>query len=335
LLGGSHPFEGDGEGRVADRIPRGLCPIVPGVAAVRAPASAIPFSTLHPALQEAFLRCFGEAPSQRPSAAAFREALARSARDLVRCPRSAAHEHPRGLGRCPWCERRERTGLDLFPAGQRWQRATLARVPDPRTAPEAERARWLALHVRGRLVGGQVTSAERAFLHKAGAALGFVRARVDAVIGEVAATPVVGPWARLVARARGLLPTRSPPRRALQIAAAALIAGSAVVAGAPRHEGVAPGASARACVAGGGWAVIGNTGGRGAFLREAPSTSSGRVGLAEGTAVRLTGQRVRAGDLTWSEVLVEGSGSTGRAGGLGVSPIVTGWVAARYLVEPR
>jgi hypothetical protein len=327
LLGGSHPFEGDGEGRVPDRIPRRLCPIVPGVSAVRAPASAIPFSTLHPSLQDAFVRCFGEAPSRRPSAAAFREALARSARDLVRCPRSAAHEHPRGLGRCPWCERRERTGLDLFPAGQRWQRATLARVPDPRMAPEAERARWLALHVRGRLVGGQVTPAERAFLHKAGAALGFARARVDAVIGEVAATPVAEPWARRLERARGIL-AGSLPRRALAVPAAALITGSAVAAGVlagpwrPGGESPAEAASARACAVGGGWAVIGNTGGRGAFLREAPSTSSGRIGLAEGTSVRLTGQRVRAGDLTWSEVLVEGSGSTG-------------WVAARYLVEPR
>ena len=330
LMGGSHPFEGDGEGRIPDRIPRGLCPIVPGVTGIRAPASAIPFTTLHPALQDAFIRCFGAghaAPALRPSAAEWREVLVKAGRDLVRCRRSAAHEHPREQARCPWCERRERTGFDLFPAGQRWQRGSLARAPDPRTAPEAERARWLALHARGRMVGGRVTAAERAWLDKAGAALGFPRARVAAVIHEVATTPVVRPWEELVKRARGLLPGW-PRRRAIAISAASLVSGSAFVAGvlaAPRLLGGVPrdgAANARACAAGGGRAVIGNTRGQGAFLREAPSTSSGKIGLPEGTVVRLTGQILVAEDLTWSEVLVEDSGSTG-------------WVAARYLVEPR
>jgi Protein kinase domain len=327
LMGGSHPFEGEGEGRVPDRIPRGLCPIVPGVTRIRAPPSALPFTALHPALREAFVRCFGPghaAPEQRPSAVEWREVLARARRDLARCRRSPAHEHPRGQALCPWCERRERTGLDLFPAGQRWQRASLARAPDPMTAQPAERARWLALHVRGRMVGGKVTPAERAWLAKAGAALGFSRAQVARAIDEVAATPVVAPWARVVSRARSLLPG-SLPRRAFTVpAAAALLAGGAILAGSWRPGGVPQEepAGVRACAVGGEWAVIGNTGGRGAFLREAPSTSSGKIGLAEGTAVRLTGQHVRAGELTWSEVLVADSAGTG-------------WVAARYLVEPR
>ena len=374
LMGGSHPFEGDGEGRIPDRIPRRLCPIVPGVTGIRAPARAIPFATLHPALKDAFIRCFGAghaAPDQRPSAAEWREVLVKAGRDLVRCRKSAAHEHPRDLARCPWCERRERTGFDLFPTGQRWQRASLSRAPDPRTAPEAERAKWLVLHVRGRMVGNRLTEAERAWLDKAGAALGFPRARVSAVIQEVATTPVLHPWERLVSRARGLLlrfsergdrfprivsrarglllrfrfPKRGdrfprivsrargllpgwPRRRALVISAASLISGTACVAGvlvAPGPLGGEPrGAetNARVCTAGAERAVIGNTRGRGAFLREAPSTSSGKIGLPEGTAVRLTGQRLVAEDLTWSEVLVEASGSTG-------------WVAARYLTPPR
>jgi hypothetical protein len=333
LMGGSHPFEGDGEGRIPDRIPRRLCPIVPGVTGIRAPARAIPFTTLHPALRDAFIRCFGAGhaePALRPSAAEWREVLVKAGRDLVRCPRSAAHEHPRGQARCPWCERRERTGFDLFPAGQRWQRKSLARAPDPRAAPEAERAKWLVLHVRGRMVGGQVTEAERAWLDKAGAALGFPRARVSAVIQEVATTPVVRPWERIVARARGLLPSWPPPipTRALVISAASLISGGAGVAGilaAPAVLGGEPrGAAAdtRGCSVSGGRAVIGNTRGRGAYLREAPSTSSGKIGLPEGTAVRLTGQSQVAEELTWSEVLVEDSGSIG-------------WVAAQYLAPPR
>jgi protein kinase-like protein/SH3 domain-containing protein len=351
LVGGSHPFEGDGEGRVPDRIPRQLCPIVPGVTGIRAPARAIPFATLHPALRDAFIRCFGPghaAPEQRPSAAEWRDLLMKSARDMVRCPKSAAHEHPRELARCPWCERRERTGLDLFPTGQRWQRASLARAPDPRAAPEAERVKWLLLHVRGRMVGARVTEAERAWLDKAGAALGFPRARVSAVIQQAATTPVLQPWEkiasrarsllclspdlrgripRIVSRARGLLPDW-PRQRTIVISAASLLSGSVCVAGVLAAPGILGGAprgvesNARVCAAGGGRAVIGTLRGRGAFLREAPSTSSGKIGLPEGTAVRLTGQSLVAEELTWSEVLVENSGTTG-------------WVAARYLTSPR
>ena len=270
LLGGSHPFEGDGEGRVPDRIRRGQCPIVPGVTAVRAPASAVPFSTIHPALREAFVRCFGEGHA---FATAVRRGVARGAGEVGEATWRAARgarrtSTPGGSARCPGASAGSATGLDLFPAGQRWQRATLARAPDPRAAPEAERARWLALHVRGRLVGGQVTAAERAWLHKAGAALGFARARVDAVIEEVAATPVVGPWARIASRARGLLPG-SLPRRALGLPAAALL----VVRRADPSPGPSPyqgasgrrGQRARARMRRGrGWAVIGNTGGGGA-----------------------------------------------------------------------
>ncbi|WP_437650408.1 protein kinase domain-containing protein [Sorangium sp. So ce362] len=195
LLGGAHPFEGElarggagGAERIPARIRLGLCPFVPGVTGVRPAAGAIPFATLHPGLQALFIRCFGAghgAPAERPGAAAWRAALLRAKREMIRCARSPAHLHDKALPRCPWCERRERTGIDLFPAEQRFQRA-IARVRDPAAAPEAERIRWLGLHARGRLRDGALSAAERAWLDRAGAGLGLDRGAVARVVKEAA-----------------------------------------------------------------------------------------------------------------------------------------------------
>jgi hypothetical protein len=367
LLGGAHPFEGEpapGRGapladRVPDRIRRGLCPLVPTVTAVRAPAGAVPSSTLHPALREMFVRCFGEghgAPDARPGAAAWEDALRRAARDMVRCPASQAHLHDRALAACPWCARRARTGIDLYPAKQGWQRV-LARSPDPAAAPEPERLRWLSLHVRGRTREGAPTAAERAWLEKAGAALGFDRARVAQAITLASGpreTPLLLARLRRLAsaclRARPRLPdllsARLRPRRMLLLSAATLasvgISAAAVSVtskllastrasaawprstddGAPASESEGEGPPTRPCVLLVDRAVIGNTRGQGAFLRISPSTSSEKLPLPDGTEVRITGRARAADRLEWSEVEVP--------------PLQrTGWVATKYLVAPR
>jgi hypothetical protein len=69
-------------------------------------------------------------------------------------------------------------------------------------------------------------------------------------------------------------------------------------------------------------AVIGNTRGQGAYLRVAPSTTSAKLSLPEGTTVRLTGQTRVGTALAWTEVEVE-------------HPKRVGWVATRYVIEPR
>ena len=61
---------------------------------------------------------------------------------------------------------------------------------------------------------------------------------------------------------------------------------------------------------------------QGAFFRAAPSTSSDKQPLPEGTRMRLTGRDETAYDSAWSEIKVP---HLGRAG----------WLATKYLVEPR
>ena len=352
LMGGSHPFDGDlapgqtgSVERVPGRIRRGMSPLVPSVVTIRPPPGAIPSATLHSGLRDAFARCFGEghkAPARRPSAEVWEKTLLAAAAALTRCRRSEAHFHDRSLERCPWCERRERTGIDLFPVGQRWQRRTVARAPDPAAASELDRARWLASHVRGRVAGRRITAAERAWLEKAGAALGFDRARVAETIADALAPPA--PRATIRARLAGLVPSLSlprvtlprvtlprlpiariaglvprvlPRRRAIWLSAGSLAALAILVWAPSRLSASAPRAREPVCAVLASRAVIGNTHGMGAFLRAAPSLASHRQPLPEGTRVRLTGRTHAADRLEWAEVEAVGR---------------TGWVAARYVV---
>lgn len=348
LLGGAHPFEGELAGgrasleRIPGRIRHGQCPLLPGVSTVRLAASALSPATLHPGLRELFVRCFGsghERPDARPKPLEWREALLAASRAMVRCRASSAHVHDASLARCPWCERRDLTGLDLFPAKQHWQRA-IARWSSPARAPRARRIRWLSRHVRTRARGGALTRAERAFLLKTGAALGLDRELVTRTL-EASLLPrfdarrhAAALRAKLTALCLRFPRFHLAPRRAHLVAACiASLAGALVVAAtdaklrleAPADEG--PGAASRKCLrttelVAAKHAVIGNTRGQGAYLRAAPSTASARLSLPEGTTVRLTG-RTRAGaPIAWTEVEVE-------------HPKRVGWVATRYVVEPR
>ena len=69
-------------------------------------------------------------------------------------------------------------------------------------------------------------------------------------------------------------------------------------------------------------AVIGNTQGKGALLRATPSTASSKLPLPDGTAVRITGATRLSERIVWSEIEVMPLGRTG-------------WVATKYLVEPK
>ncbi len=348
LLGGAHPFEGAitrGGGGSADRIPerirRGLCPLVPGVRGIVPAAGALPISLVHEDLRALFARAFGQAPSERPSAKELRVALERAAGAMIRCEVSASHRYDRALAACPWCARKAEKGIDLFAPEQGFQRAFAGRG-DLSRAPEEERRAWMRRHIEGRLVRGAVTAAERAFLEKTGASLGLDKASVGRMIAEESAPrPVVAktsPLRDLRARALAWRPklawpswpfariTIKAPRR-LGAAALAISAGSAGVAGLmfvwPKASAASLGGEARPeCAVLAEDATIGNTKGKGAFLRAAPSPSSDRLALPEGTAVRLLGRTEASGDVVWSEVYVP---SAGRGG----------WVASRYVVVRR
>lgn len=315
LLGGAHPFEGEltpgrssaSVERVPGRIRRGLCPRVPGVAGIRPAPGALPFELLSEELRALFVRCFGPGharPSERPTAAEWARALERARGAMVSCPKSQVHVYAEGLASCPWCERRARTGIDLFVAGQRWQRALAGRTA-PQDAPEALRLSWLRRHVRGRMVAGSVTPAERAWLEKTGAALGLDRGRVARVLAEASAQD----GRRWVTRGR------------VALAAAPLLVGGVCVSipvakpPATKPAAVSP-ERPPAAIGSGGWATIGKTRGGGVFLRAAPSRESDKQRLKPGTRVRLTGRTKVADGLDWSEVAVAGH---------------AGWVATRYL----
>jgi len=331
LVGGAHPFAGElahGHGgvsveRIPGRIQRGLCPWVPGVTAIRPARGALPFESLPQALRDLFIRCFGPGhtqPSERPTATQWQRALTRADAAMVTCPRSHVHRYADGLARCPWCDRRERTGIDLFLAGQRWQRA-LASRSDLAAAPEPQRLRWLRRHVRGRLVTGEVTPAERAWLEKTGAGLGFDRARVARTIGEEAGSGRA--WLTRLLRAGLARVSRRPPgllRPGVALVAASCAAVCIYAKAMSAPSAIRPDRQVHprpALLEISHLATIGNTHGTGVFLRAAPSRRSEKQRLRAGTQVRLTGHVATTDALDWSEVEALGQ---------------TGWVATRYLV---
>lgn len=345
LLGGAHPFEGrvvaggPSVDRIPGRIQRGLCALVPGEARIRPAAGGMTIASLHPDLRALFIRAFGDghaSPESRPGAGDWQSAIRRAAGAMIRCRASPAHFHDRALAACPWCERRARTGIDLFLPDQGWQREILA-APDPMKAPLPARTGWLRRHARARAVNGTLTAAERAFLEKAGASLGFDRARVGQIIIEARAPrrslrsldPLRGLFARVPRPSWPSIPASSLlarlPRRGAPAAAAVAAAAGALWLSHPARPPRPAGAEVArrpVCEVIEARASIGNTRGQGAYLRSAPGLASDKVPLPEGTAVRLTGEARTAGDLAWSEVFVP---SIGRSG----------WVASRYVIAAR
>lgn len=255
LLGGAHPFDGDRVAgnasleRIPGRIRHGACPLLRGTTAVRGAASALSADILHPAIQELFERCFGPGhrdPCARPSALEWQRTLELAARALVRCRESSAHYYHASLSHCPWCERRARTGIDQFPASQGWQRG-LALCKSPAKAPRFLRHHWFKRHVKARSTGRNPSKTERAWLLKAGAALGLEPATIRAILARPQRAPL-NVKAVLAQRLRPLLRSKRPSRVACLVSLGLLGAAAAGIAlltsGAPAEEGVP-----RACAA--------------------------------------------------------------------------------------
>ena len=195
----------------------------------------------------------------------------------------------------------------------------LASRSDLTAMPEHQRLRWLRRHVCGRLVAGEVTAAERAWLEKTGAGIGFERARVTRTIIEEAAAgrtwfTRLASQTRISRRAPGLL------RPGITVVVTSCVAACIYATAMP-----APSASRNdtqahprpAHIESASTATIGNTDGAGVFLRAAPSRRSEKQRLRVGTHVQLTGRIATTDALDWSEVEALGK---------------TGWVATRYLV---
>lgn len=78
----------------------------------------IPLDTVHPELQQCFLRCFNEGhrnPDLRPTPAEWLQALKLAVADLKACRRVNCHHYSQSYGRCYWCDRKRTLGVDVFP----------------------------------------------------------------------------------------------------------------------------------------------------------------------------------------------------------------------------
>lgn len=125
LMEGTHPFAGvftgDGEPPpYAERIAAGHFPYSAKAGVPYRPlALAPPYLHLHPDLRELIQRCFvagHENPSLRPTATDWQQALDRSSRTLIACPKNRQHLFWEHIQKCPWCERCELLGgRDPFP----------------------------------------------------------------------------------------------------------------------------------------------------------------------------------------------------------------------------
>lgn len=112
LLFGTHPFQGRWEGRgmpktVDENIGRGDWIFGRG-SNVRPHEGAIRFTSVHPAVRDAFARCFSlgyRQSAMRPPAADWIRVLRTAVRDLGRCDRG--HVRARSGDSCPSCAREE------------------------------------------------------------------------------------------------------------------------------------------------------------------------------------------------------------------------------------
>jgi DNA-binding helix-hairpin-helix protein with protein kinase domain len=86
----------------------------------------IPLETVHPALQQCFLRCFNgghKNPEARPAPVEWLNALQLARSELVICQKIKNHYYSQTYGKCYWCERCKTLGVDIFP--------TVATPPHP------------------------------------------------------------------------------------------------------------------------------------------------------------------------------------------------------------
>ncbi|MEO1067956.1 MAG: hypothetical protein AAFW95_02385 [Cyanobacteria bacterium J06638_6] len=95
----------------------------------------IPMETVHPELQQCFLRCFNQGhrdASLRPSPAEWLRALKLAVADLKACRRVNCHYYSQSYGHCYWCDRKKSLGVDVFPKAalshEQWQAKNQDRI---------------------------------------------------------------------------------------------------------------------------------------------------------------------------------------------------------------
>jgi serine/threonine protein kinase len=79
--------------------------------------STIPLEVVHPEIKKLFLKCFNDGhqnPSLRPSAEDWVKAVKLASSELTKCNKVGNHVYSRTYGKCYWCERASKLGVDIF-----------------------------------------------------------------------------------------------------------------------------------------------------------------------------------------------------------------------------
>jgi len=122
LLFGYHPFSGQWLG--VGESPEQTELIRQGLwyggknNSIRPSQNTISLDVVHPAIKQCLLRCFNDghaAPHLRPTAQEWRTALKVGLEELVVCQNSDSHYYSQNYGKCCWCERAAKLGVDIFP----------------------------------------------------------------------------------------------------------------------------------------------------------------------------------------------------------------------------
>ncbi|MEB3211202.1 MAG: hypothetical protein VKL39_07600, partial [Leptolyngbyaceae bacterium] len=121
LLFGEHPFKGQWVGpgdspEPNELVEKGYWPFAES-SLIQPGPSTISLKVVHPAVRESFIRCFSEGhevPERRPSAQDWVQVLNIAIDDLKGCWVSRNHFFSSEYGRCVWCDRRKKLGVDVF-----------------------------------------------------------------------------------------------------------------------------------------------------------------------------------------------------------------------------
>jgi len=122
LLFGYHPYSGEwtGAGESPDQtelIRKGLW-YGGNNSSIRPSRTTISLDVVHPEIKRLFLKCFNDghaSPKLRPTAEDWHNALQFAVNDLTSCGKINSHHYSRNYGKCYWCERSVKLGVDIFP----------------------------------------------------------------------------------------------------------------------------------------------------------------------------------------------------------------------------
>jgi DNA-binding helix-hairpin-helix protein with protein kinase domain len=123
LMENTHPFAGiyTGSGNppeLRERIRQGFFTYSTRKSVPFKPVPlAPPFELLSPYLRNLFIRCFEDGhsnPGLRPTAKEWMDALTLAKDSLTRCSKNDQHYHGTHSPSCPWCESKNKLGIDSF-----------------------------------------------------------------------------------------------------------------------------------------------------------------------------------------------------------------------------